>query len=90
MITKTERRPQQSQNETSIPDATEDMFTLGLALVPLGINIHIAYNPDTEIAHITYEQTNGCMSSNVEHPMSLEDWEDLLTRLDAGEALTIS
>ena len=87
MITKTERRPQQSLDETNSQNTTEGMFTLDLALKPLGINIHIAYNPDTEIAHITYEQTDGCMGSNVEHPMSLEDWEDLLTRL---EALTIS
>lgn len=90
MTTETKRRLQQSLDETNDLNTAEGMFTLDLALMPLGIDIHVVYNPDAEMAHITYAQTEKSLNAETEHPMTLEDWGDLLTRLDAGEALTIS
>lgn len=64
--------------------------TLDLSLVLLGIDIHVDYDSDAEMAHITYAQVNECINTETDFQMSLEQWSELLTRLDAGEALTIS
>lgn len=64
--------------------------TLDLSLVPLGIDIHVDYDSDAEMAYITYAQVNECINTETDFQMSLEQWSELLTRLDAGEALRIS
>lgn len=76
--------------EMNSPNTAEGMFTLDLALKPLGINIHLDYNPDVHTVNITYTQTEKIIDFVSTHPMTPEDWEDLLVKLDAGIALTIS
>lgn len=90
MTTETKRRLQQSLDEMNDQNTAEGMFTLDLALVPLGINIHLDYNPDIHIVNITYTQAEKIIDFVSTHPMTPEDWEDLLAKLDAGIALTIS